>query len=330
MNKFFVTPTAGSIGADNIIEEINANGTTAISGASVESSLVSILLTTSEGHCHHVFLSTTEASNLMKRIVSSVVKTSSTDSSHSHSVTITYNSANNMFEASVVSGGSPAHTHFAIPQPQTAILPIFLSATGLATPHTHTAFLTQQEAHSLMQGTIASVVKTSSANSTGTAHTHIVTITWDSTNLTFKATSSTDLLHTHGNIVSGPQSVFGTYFQIVHSESESTTSASAFQTKATLTTPSLPLGNYLFFWTFGTNNSGGKAVSIEVRLNSSRVRLIEFRPGSGATTGQYEDSSGFHHATNISGVQVFDLRFRSPEGDTTRIGDVHLMVYRAS
>ena len=72
--------------------------------------------------------------------------------------------------------------------------------------HGHTVYLTWAEASSLMLGTVASVVRDSSATSSGTAHVHSVTITWDTTCYNFVATSATALAHSHGFTSSSPSS----------------------------------------------------------------------------------------------------------------------------
>ncbi len=72
--------------------------------------------------------------------------------------------------------------------------------------HGHTVYLTWAEASSLMLGTIASVVRDSSETSSGTAHVHSVTITWDTTCYNFVATSATALAHSHGFTSSSPSS----------------------------------------------------------------------------------------------------------------------------
>ncbi len=72
--------------------------------------------------------------------------------------------------------------------------------------HGHTVYLTWAEASSLMLGTVASVVRDSSATSSGTAHVHSTTITWDTTCYNFVATVATALAHSHGFISSTPSS----------------------------------------------------------------------------------------------------------------------------
>lgn len=200
---------------------------------------------------------------------------------------------------------------------------IYLSPNG--TSHPHTSFLTYKEANDLMMGTVASVVKDSSVFGT---HIHTVTITWDATNRTFAGSSTLNAGHTHGDIVTSPQSVYGSYYQIAESIAESTTSATAFQTKVTLTTSALPLGNYKVEYTFGASNNGGKEIQCEFRRNTTRQRLIYFQNGYSAAAGQYTSQGGFNNYTAISGVQTFDIRYSAPNGGTTRIGDAKIIIYR--
>lgn len=200
---------------------------------------------------------------------------------------------------------------------------IYLSNNG--TSHPHTCFLTYKEANDLMMGTVASVTKDSSVFGT---HIHSVTVVWDITNRTFSGTSSFNAGHAHGDIVTSPQSVYGSQYLVAESLAESTTGATAFQTKVTLTTGSLPLGNYRVEYTFGTSNSGGKEMQVEFRRNAARLRLMHFQNGYSAGAGQYTAQGGFNNFIAISGVQTFDLRYAAPNGGTTRIGDAKIVIYR--
>lgn len=200
---------------------------------------------------------------------------------------------------------------------------IYLSNNG--TSHPHTCFLTYKEANDLMMGTVASVTKDSSVFGT---HIHSVTVVWDITNRTFSGTSTLNAGHTHGDIVTSPQSVYGSQYQIAESLTESTTGSTAFQTKVTLTTTSLPLGNYRVEYTFGTSNSGGKEMQVEFRRSTTRLRLMHFQNGYAASAGQYTAQGGFNNFTAISGVQTFDIRYAAPSGGTTRIGDAKIVIYR--
>lgn len=207
--------------------------------------------------------------------------------------------------------------------PADAVVPIFLSANG--TSHPHTCYITWKEMNDLMMGTVASVVRDSSVFGT---HIHTVTITWDSVNRTLKGSSTTNAFHNHGDIVVAPQSTYGSEYQTASSLTESTTTNTAFQTKLTLTTTSLPLGNYVVHYSFGLSNSGGKEMQAEFRNNGTRVRLIYFQNGFSASAGQYTSQGGFNNYTNISGIQTFDIRYSAPNGNTTRIGDATITIFR--
>lgn len=200
---------------------------------------------------------------------------------------------------------------------------IYLSDNG--TSHPHTCFLTYKEANDLMMGTVASVTKDSSVFGT---HIHSVTVVWDAINRTYSGTSSVNAFHTHGDIVTSPQSVYGSFYQVAESLAESTTASSTFQTKVTLTTSSLPLGNYRVEYTFGISNSGGKEMQAEFRRNTVRQRLMHFQNSFSASAGQYTAQGGFNNYTAISGVQTFDIRYAAPSGNNTRIGDAKIVLYR--
>ena len=323
-NGFFTSTTAGSIGAESLVTEINANAVTLLTSTKLDSTAIPILLETSNSHVHHTFLTQTEAINLMKGAVASVVKTSSTDSSHSHSVTITYNSLIQCFLATGASGGSPAHTHTGQPHNNTAPIPIFHSAG--TTGHIHTNWLTMREAQDLMTGTIASVVKNSSTNS---FHAHATTITWDAIRSQFNAISASagSPAHIHATSAS-TMSSFGANFHTVSSEAESTTTSNQYQTKVTLTTSSLPLGDYIVLFAGGASNSGGEDVSIQFRRGATQLRLLQYDTNYAAAAGQYMSIDSKHYVPQISGVQTFDIRYRTVNGNTARIGDCHIFLWR--
>lgn len=320
---FFTSTTAGSIGAENLVSEINTNAVTLLASTKLDNTAIPILLETANSHVHHTFLTQTEAINLMKGAVASVVKTSSTDSSHSHSVTITYDSLVQCFFATGASGGSPAHTHTGQPQNNTAIVPIYHMP---ANSHQHVSWLTMREANDLINGTVASVVKNSSTNS---FHAHSTTITWDTARSQFNAVSASagSPAHVHATAAAA-MSPFGSNFHQAKSEAESTTTSATYQTKLTLTTGSLPLGDYVLFWTLGASNNSAKQVEVQVRQGATQLRLITYETSYQAAAGEYESVNGFHFMSQISGVQTFDIRHRSPDSGTARIGDVHMMIFR--
>jgi hypothetical protein len=72
------------------------------------------------------------------------------------------------------------------------------------TGHSHTIYLTWDEANSLMRGTSASVVKDTSDTSSGTAHVHSTTITWDADCYKFVAITATALAHIHSVNANSP------------------------------------------------------------------------------------------------------------------------------
>jgi hypothetical protein len=74
------------------------------------------------------------------------------------------------------------------------IIPFLLTDSST---HIHYVYLTVNEANQLMLGQVASVVKTSSDADTGSAHTHTVTLTFDSGTYQFNGTTSVDLFHQH-------------------------------------------------------------------------------------------------------------------------------------
>jgi hypothetical protein len=159
---------------------------------------VSLYLETATGHVHTAYISEGDLTALFEQAVTSIVVTTSEQSGHSHSVTAWFDSTINML---VASGDSVSgHTHNVVPFNNVAIIPVYLSE-GFNSTHIHTAFLTQQEVEDLMFGRRLSIQKLCGPTSTGTAHTHTVTYTWNMDTYLIESSVTTDLFHSHPAIV---------------------------------------------------------------------------------------------------------------------------------
>lgn len=205
---------------------------------------------------------------------------------------------------------------------------IYLTDEGLGTPHTHVAWLNRAECQDLIQGVVSSVVKTSSDTSTGASHTHTVTVTWDSVNAAFQASSSTDLFHNHVDIMGGTQGTVGQNFEHAASESESTTSSGTYQTKVSLTTGTLPYGDYVVHFTFGISNNSAKEFEAQFRFDGTEEAHIHTEINHQSGSGEYLYQSGYHIAEGVSGSKTLDIRYRSPDSGTVRIAHARVYIHR--
>ena len=84
----------------------------------------------------------------------------------------------------------------------------------------------------------------------------------------------------HGLMTTGWGSViFGSEYQYEADEPESTTTSTTYQNKLTLTTPSIPAGNYRGqFQVEMTNDSGDKPVEVELTIDGIMFNEIFYAP----------------------------------------------------
>jgi hypothetical protein len=122
--------------------------------------------------------------------------------------------------------------------------------------------------------------------------------------------------------------VFGTqlYFQAAEPET-STTSTTTFLNKITLSTPSLPLGNYIcqfqFIW-----RSSNASRSLDVRVQRAGANIQAWQPFT-ANLADRQLLSGFVKVDAISGAQTFTLDFKvSGTATTVFMKEARLFVWR--
>lgn len=118
------------------------------------------------------------------------------------------------------------------------------------------------------------------------------------------------------------------FMQKVTNDSEtSTTSTTVWSTKLSLTTPSLPSGDYeLEFMYRWRNSSANRRQDTRIQRNSVNVLTWEsFNPN----TAERSLQSGILHFTAISGVQVFTLDFKViGSGTTTYMANAYMKFQR--
>ena len=123
--------------------------------------------------------------------------------------------------------------------------------------------------------------------------------------------------------------VFGTGFNHYNDQTESSTTSEQWQTKMNFNTSSLPLGNYIYFLTFGEAHTDGK--EMHARLLVDDVQEAEFltQTDHKAETGEYLYQNLFHVLHNASGVVNFKLQYTNTDNNGEMlIGNVQLGLWR--
>jgi len=123
--------------------------------------------------------------------------------------------------------------------------------------------------------------------------------------------------------------VFGSEYQYISDETESTTTSTTFQNKLTLTTPLIPAGFYKADITFEvTNESGDKPVVTEITLNGDQLNESLYAP---KFEDEYLLTTSFAAQNLTNDVQVIELNYRSTsEGGTAKIRNARLELFRVS
>ena len=121
--------------------------------------------------------------------------------------------------------------------------------------------------------------------------------------------------------------VFGTEYQYVADETESSTTSASFQNKLTLTTPAIPEGDYRGDITFEvTNDSGDKPVVAQVTLDGIVFNESFYAP---KFADEYIVKTSFatQHLTNATHEIKVNFRATS-EGGTAKIRKVRIDIFR--
>lgn len=151
------------------------------------------------------------------------------------------------------------------------------------------------------------------------------------TNLTLGAIADGQYLSRAGASVAGvTPPVFGTQFVTANDETTSSTTSTTFQTKLTLTTPSVPAGTYIIQWTYYWAYSSA-ANSFEGRIlrDGSVVEALHRQEPQDTSLTQAHAHTKFDVMVLTAGVHTFDLQYRnSGGGNTAQIQHVHMLFYR--
>jgi hypothetical protein len=122
--------------------------------------------------------------------------------------------------------------------------------------------------------------------------------------------------------------VFGTQAYYAEALAEtSTTSTTTFLNKVTLTTPTLPTGDYIIFWQF-IWRAANASRNLDVRIQRAAANVINWQPFT-ANVADRQLLSGFRRIIGISGVQTFTLDFKvSGTGTTVFMQQASLLAWR--
>lgn len=127
--------------------------------------------------------------------------------------------------------------------------------------------------------------------------------------------------------------VFGSDYQTAISTAQSTTTSTTFQMKVTLTTPSLT-GTYRLGWAakVGQTNTGDK---VEARLRNTTDAATVGVPDNGIriepkdTNNRYP-VGGFAEVVFAGAAKTFEIQYRQQDGNTARIEDARIEIWRVS
>jgi hypothetical protein len=107
----------------------------------------------------------------------------------------------------------------------------------------------------------------------------------------------------------------------------STTTSATFITKLTLTTTSLPVGDYILFWSYITNGSNNNT-QVESRVRKDGATNLFLVVNKASTAGSQFSNSGHSVQVALSGVHTFTVDYRFAGGSgSAGIQDVYLTLW---
>jgi hypothetical protein len=128
----------------------------------------------------------------------------------------------------------------------------------------------------------------------------------------------------------GGTSTFGSEHQYVESETANSTSSTDWQTKTTLTTPSLPSGDYIIEYQFEFYDDDGEDSDVQVLHGTTTLAWSQYT-GSDPFDEWYSLHGGFKEMSSLSGVNNFYIQYRASGGvSTCWIRRARLRLYRIS
>lgn len=124
--------------------------------------------------------------------------------------------------------------------------------------------------------------------------------------------------------------IFGSKYQYIESEGESSNATASFVNKATMTTPSIPAGDYRIGWSYGwrNNNTGGNFLGRVQVDDVTDVMTHTSRPINSSADQIYR-CAGFRELTLTAAAHTIDLDFAASSGTST-IEQARLEIWRVS
>lgn len=123
-------------------------------------------------------------------------------------------------------------------------------------------------------------------------------------------------------------SVFGTQYQFVENTGTITTTSTTFVVALTLTTPSLPAGNYLLQWSASASQSSA-AFDMLVRVVHGANIYTDNSIHANDTANDYP-IAGYKNLVGISGVNTFTFQIAVEITGTTSLKQPSLTIYCVS
>ena len=122
-------------------------------------------------------------------------------------------------------------------------------------------------------------------------------------------------------------STFGSEFESAESLAEQTTTSTTYQSALSFVTQNLPAGDYLLFWSGECSKDTGNGTGVKIYKGATTYSEINPKDANGT----YVSFSGFAVESGISGIQTYDLDFKSESsGKTVRIRNLRMMIWRQS
>ena len=120
---------------------------------------------------------------------------------------------------------------------------------------------------------------------------------------------------------------FGSEFESTESLAEQITTSTTYQSAMSFVTQNLPAGDYLLFWSGECSKDTGNGTG--VKIYKGATTYSEINPKDANNT--YVPFSGFAVESGISGIQTYDLDFKSESsGKTVRVKNLRMMIWRQS
>lgn len=126
--------------------------------------------------------------------------------------------------------------------------------------------------------------------------------------------------------------IFGSNYQVAQSLNELSTNSTDFVSNLILTTPNLPLGNYRlnysYYWRASTTN---RDAEFRVLQNNTTTLMTHLDRATSNLSDRRFRISGVIYLPSISGVNTFDLQWRtSQSASTVSIGELVMDLWRVS